>query len=114
MSDDLDTVKAKALAKIEADAAAARAKIATPGAPYAEKLAEAMRYPADGPWPFLDAEAARLGGTRETAANMIRGRAAETAIEMADIEATRGRARDAVKAATSMREAVAAVKSLEW
>lgn len=117
MSHDLDDVKATLLAKIEADAAKARAVIATPGAPYAEKLAEADRYLADGiggPWPFLDAEAARLGGTRTKAAEMIRGRAAETAVEMADIEIIRGQARDAVKAATTKREAVEAFNRVEW
>lgn len=113
MWDDLQSTKDKMLARIEKLAADERAKILTPGAPYAEKLAEAREYMTGltgRSWPFLEAEIERAGGTLFQAAERIIERADETATQLARIEAYRGRAKQAVRAATTMREAVIAAK----
>lgn len=108
--------KAAAIARVNAEAGAFRASIATDipfqSEVYASKRAEAERYAASGGtgrYPYLEAEAAATGVTLATMAAEISTIAAAWTTASVQVEAARRGAIVAIEAATTLDEIAAAI-----
>lgn len=112
----LPNAKAAAIARVNAEAGAFRASIATDipfqSEVYASKRAEAERYAASGGtgrYPYLEAEAAATGVTLAAMAAEISTIAAAWTTASVQVEAARRGAIVAIEAATTLDEIAAAI-----
>lgn len=113
---DLAAAVTHYLSRADAKAEQARERYitASPGQTmtYEAKFQEAKRYPNEGPWPFLSAEAVALGMTEQQVADSVL--AARTEWEQVGtwIEAERLKAKDHIRNATSADTMHTIVKDL--